>query len=56
MHRIVYFLYATIVVLATTGINSHVDNISSGSYRSWGNSSGYSSGGGSGWSGGSSHK
>lgn len=51
MNRLVYLLYAVVVVLITTGINSSLENSAGGSYRSWGNTTGTSSGSGS-WSGG----
>ncbi|MBS1208374.1 MAG: hypothetical protein H6R19_772 [Proteobacteria bacterium] len=54
MNRLVYLLYALIVTTVVTGVN-HSLTSSSGSYRSWGNSSGFSTGSGSGWSG-SGHK
>ena len=56
MNRLVYILYALVLTAATTGINSSPGTGGSGSsFRSWGNSSGYSTGGSSSWSGGS-HK
>ncbi len=51
MNRFVYTLYALLVITVTTGVN-HGTSSGGGSYRSWGNSSGYSSGSGSSWSGG----
>lgn len=53
MNRLVYLLYASIVVLISTAINARLESTAAGSYRSWGGGSGYSSG--SGWSG-SGHK
>ena len=53
MNRLVYILYALVLTTATTGINSSLSTSGGGSsYRSWGNSSGFSTGSGSSWSGG----
>jgi uncharacterized membrane protein YgcG len=52
MNRFVYALYALVVVLTSTAINSGISAGSGGSPRSWGNGSGFSTGTGSGWSGG----
>jgi len=51
MNRLAYILYALIVTTVVTGVNHNL-NSGGGSYRSWGNSSGFSTGSGSGWSGG----
>jgi hypothetical protein len=55
MNRNTYIVYALIIVLATLGLNSHLESGVNTSYRSWGNSSGFHTGSGSNW-GGSGHK
>lgn len=55
MNRFTYAIYALVVVITSSAINSGVSSFSGGSSRSWGNSSGFSTGSGSSWSGGS-HK
>ncbi len=51
MNRFVYALYAVVVVLSSSAINSGLSNWGNSS-RGWGHSSGFSTGSGSSWGGG----
>lgn len=56
MNRLVYAIYALVVVLVTTSVNGGLSRLGGGtSYRSWGGGSSFSTGSGSSW-GGAGHK
>lgn len=54
MNRFTYIVYAIIVTLVATSLNGAIRSTgaSGSSYRSWGNSTGFSTGSGGSWGGG----